>query len=81
MAINVFLVRLSRRSALFAAIDLSIVWNKPGGQVTVTAVITDATLQALPAILNPDQDGYHDTAATNPADSPSTPTPLLVSIA
>ena len=53
-------------------------WNKPGNQVTVRAVITDATLQALPDILNPGQDGYHDTA---PADSPLTRTPLSVSLA
>jgi hypothetical protein len=33
---------------------------------------TDATLRALPAILNPSQDGYHDTAA-DPAAADMTP--------
>ncbi len=50
------------KARLFAAFDLSVLWNKPGNQATVTIEITDATLQALPAILNPEQDGYHDTA-------------------
>ncbi len=49
------------KARLFAAFDLAIVWNKPGGQVTVHAEITDETLRALPALLNPGQDGYHDT--------------------
>jgi len=44
------------------AFDLEILWNKPGRQATVFAEITDATLQALPAILNPSRDGYDDTA-------------------
>jgi hypothetical protein len=56
------------KARLFAAFDITILWNKTGGQATVTAVITDATLQALPGILDPDQDGYHDTAAT-PAEA------------
>jgi hypothetical protein len=30
--------------------------------------ITDATLRALPAILNPAQDGYDDTADTTPGE-------------
>jgi hypothetical protein len=51
------------KARLFAAFDLSILWNKTGNQATVHAEITDATLRALPAILNPDRDGYHDTAA------------------
>ena len=38
-------------------------WNKPGKQATVHAEITEATLHALPALLNPGQDGYDDTAA------------------
>jgi hypothetical protein len=58
---------LALKARLLAAFDITVVWNKPGNQVTVRAVITDATLQALPDILNPRQDGYHDTA---PADSP-----------
>ena len=52
------------KARLLAAFDVTILWNKTGGQATVTAVITDATLRALPAILDPGQDGYHDTAAT-----------------
>jgi hypothetical protein len=55
------------KARLFAAIDLSILWNKADGQATVTAVITDATLAALPDILNPGQDGYHDTNPTSTA--------------
>ena len=42
--------------------DLQILWNKPAVQATIRAEITDATLRALPAILNPDQDGYDDTS-------------------
>ncbi len=33
------------------------------------AEITDATLRALPAILDPGQDGYDDTSETGPDDS------------
>jgi hypothetical protein len=33
----------------------------PAQQATVTAEISDAILQALDAILDPGQDGYHDT--------------------
>ena len=55
------------KARLFAAIDLNVLWNKTGGQVTVYATITDQTLTALPGILNPGQDGYHDTAAPSPA--------------
>ena len=33
----------------------------------MTAVITDTTLQALPAILDPSQDGYHDTDTPQPS--------------
>ena len=50
------------KARLFAAFDLQILWNKPGGQVTLHAEVTDATLRALPALLNPGQDGYDDTA-------------------
>jgi hypothetical protein len=35
--------------------------SKPGEQATVFVEITEATLQALPGILNPRQDGYHAT--------------------
>jgi hypothetical protein len=37
-------------------------WNKPSRQATVYAEITEATLRALPALLNPGQDGYDDAA-------------------
>ncbi len=50
------------KARLFAAFDLEVLWNKPGSQATVWAEITDATLKALPGLLNPDQDGYDDTA-------------------
>jgi hypothetical protein len=36
-------------------------WNKTGSQATVHAEITDNTLHAVKAILDPAQDGYHDT--------------------
>jgi hypothetical protein len=53
--------------------DLTVTWNKAKDrdnltQVTVTAVLTDETLTALPEI-NPRQDGYHDTAAPTPVTS------------
>ena len=51
------------KARLFAAFDLTILWNKDDGQATVTVTITDDTLTALPEILDPDQPGYHDTAA------------------
>jgi hypothetical protein len=54
------------KARLFQAFNLTILWNKPGNQATVWVEITDATLQALPAILNPRQDGYHDTAPDQP---------------
>jgi hypothetical protein len=57
------------KARLFAVTDLAIVWNKTGSQATVTAVITDTTLAALPEILDPGQPGYHDTAA--PVESES----------
>jgi hypothetical protein len=44
-----------------------VLWNKPGSQATVRAEITETTLQAVPAILNPSQDGYHDTGTGQPA--------------
>ena len=49
------------KARLFDAFDLQILWNKPGGQATVFAEITEATLQALPGILDPGKDGYDDT--------------------
>jgi hypothetical protein len=50
------------KARLFAAFGLEILWNKPGQQVTVFAEITENTLQAIPAITDPGQDGYHDTS-------------------
>jgi site-specific DNA recombinase len=50
------------KARLFAAIDLNVLWNKTGRQATVHATITDTTLTALTDLLNPGQDGYHDTA-------------------
>ena len=62
------LPRLSPRlkARLFQVFDITVLWNKPARQATVTAEITDATLQALDAILDPAQDGFHDTAADQP---------------
>jgi len=57
------------KARLFAAFDMAILWNKPGNQATVHIEITDETLRALPGLLDPGQDGYHDThppAARNP---------------
>ena len=50
------------KARLLDAFDIQILWNKPGGQATVHAEITDATLRALPGLLNPGQDGYDDTS-------------------
>jgi site-specific DNA recombinase len=50
------------KTRLLEAFDIQVLWNKPGRQATVHAEITDATLRALPAILNPSQDGYDDTS-------------------
>ena len=49
------------RSRLFQTFDLAIFWNKTGSQATVHAEITENTLHAVQAILDPTQDGYHDT--------------------
>jgi hypothetical protein len=51
-------------------------WNKTGGQAT----ITDATLAALPSTLDPTQDGNHDTASTEHL-GPLAQHPLSVSLA
>jgi hypothetical protein len=48
------------KTRLFQAFDLEIQWNKPAQQATVFAEITENTLRAIPAILDPGQDGYHD---------------------
>ena len=49
------------KARLFAAFGLEILWNKPGQQATVFAEITENTLQAIPGLTDPGQDGYHDT--------------------
>jgi hypothetical protein len=54
------------KTRLFEVFDLSILWNKTSGQVTVIATTTDETLTALPELIDPDQDGYHDTAQPAP---------------
>jgi hypothetical protein len=69
---------LALKARLVAAFDISPCGTSPATRSPSRAVITDATLRALPDILNPGQDGYHDTA---PADSPLTRTPLSVSLA
>ena len=59
------------KARLFAAFGLEILWNKPGQQATVFAEITENTLQAIPGITDPGQDGYHDTDNTGThADQP-----------
>jgi len=57
------------KARLLAAFDVNILWSKQDGQATVTAVITDTTLQELPGILDPSQDGYHDTIPAVPAQA------------
>lgn len=59
----------SLKARLFEALDLTILWNKTDGQATARITITDTTLAALPEILNPDQDSYHDTANPYPAST------------
>jgi site-specific DNA recombinase len=58
------------KARLFQALHLEILWNPAGRQATIWVEITDATLQAIPAILDPAQDGYHD---TNPPTDQATP--------
>jgi site-specific DNA recombinase len=66
------------KAKLFALFDLVILWNKPARQVTIHAELTEATLQALPALLYPTQDGYHDTADhhTPGQPAPAQPAPM-----
>jgi site-specific DNA recombinase len=54
------------KARLFQVFDISVFWNKPAGQATVRAEITDTTLRAVPAILDSGQDGYHDTDPDQP---------------
>ena len=56
---------------LFAAFGLEILWNKPGRQITVFAEITENTLQAIPGLTDPGQDGYHDTSPQASTDDPA----------
>ncbi len=58
------------KTRLFDAFDLQILWNKPGQQATVFAEITEATLKAIPGILDPGRDGYDDTIEGTPPTPP-----------
>ena len=64
------------KARLFAAFDLEILWNKPGGQATVFAEITENTLQAIPGITDPGQDGYHDTSTRSDDATPGQAAPM-----
>jgi len=57
------------KAKLFQAFDLQVLWNKTGRQATVFVEITEATLRALPAILNPGQDGYDDNIVSIPSQA------------
>jgi len=50
------------KARLFEVFDLHILWNNKDRQAIIWAEITDATLRALPAILNPGHDMYDDTS-------------------
>ncbi|HEU5384589.1 MAG TPA: hypothetical protein VFV73_01665 [Streptosporangiaceae bacterium] len=71
------------KARLFTVFDMEVLWNKPGGQATVTAEITEATLDAFPALLDPSQDGYHDTHPASADDLtsmcqlPASPEPAM----
>jgi hypothetical protein len=62
------LPRLSPRlkARLFQVFDVSVLWNKPAQQATVNAEITETTLRYLAAIMDPSQDGFHDTHPDQP---------------
>jgi hypothetical protein len=62
------------KARLFAIFDVSIFWNKTGRQGTVRAEITEATLQAVEALLDPTQDGFHDTCPDQPEEPVGHPT-------
>jgi hypothetical protein len=69
------------RARLFATFDIAVTRNKPGNQATVRAEITETTLQAVPGILDPSQDGYDDTLPDQPApmgDLANTPSAITV---
>jgi hypothetical protein len=55
------------KALLFQALNLEILWNPADRQATVWVEITETTLRAIPAILNPGQDGHHDTDPDQPA--------------
>ena len=59
------------KARLLAAFGIGILRNKPAQQVTVFAEITDSTLQAIPGITDPCQDGYHDTSPQTSNDAPA----------
>jgi len=54
------------KARLFQVFDISVLWNKPAQQATVNAEITETTLRYLAAILDPSQDGFHDTHPDQP---------------
>jgi site-specific DNA recombinase len=54
------------KALLFQALNLEILWNPADRQATIWVEITDTTLRAIPAILDPSQDGYHDTDPDQP---------------
>jgi hypothetical protein len=58
------------KTRLFQAFDMEVSWNKPARQATVYIEITEATLQTIPAILDPTQDDYHDTTPDTPSPPP-----------
>jgi len=60
------------KALLFQALNLEILWNPADRQATVWVEITDTTLRAIPAILDPGHDGHHD---TNPKHGPDQPAP------
>jgi hypothetical protein len=60
------------KALLFQALNLEILWNPADRQATVWVEITDTTLRAIPAILDPGHDGHHD---TNPEHGPDQPAP------
>jgi hypothetical protein len=56
------------KAQLFQAFEVSVLWSKSGPQATVRAEITQATLQALAAILDPPK-------TASPTPTPTGPNP------
>lgn len=54
------------KALLFQALNLEILRNPADRQATVWVEITDTTIQAIPAILDPAHDGHHDTNPDQP---------------